>query len=196
MGYVYYCAKTKVMAVLLILEGKTDVEVRAAIKDNPHHRTMDRWVGLYEETRRVIRDPATYAPQGRPRFFDEDEQQFIRELVARKPMLFLDEIREQIYDTLGVLPSLETIHLELTSRLEITCKKARTSNARKNFYRKALYQDLVRHIPAEMFVFTGKPFFFDSNFTTNFLTLSFPTPRRKRDLRARSYAGLWPFTIE
>ncbi|KAG0149680.1 hypothetical protein CROQUDRAFT_685514 [Cronartium quercuum f. sp. fusiforme G11] len=71
-------------------------------------------------------------------------------------MLFLDEIREVIYDKSGLLPSLGTVHLELTTRLEITCKKARTSKIRKDFYQRAVYQALVRYIPAEMFVFTDE----------------------------------------
>ncbi|KAG0145122.1 hypothetical protein CROQUDRAFT_659062 [Cronartium quercuum f. sp. fusiforme G11] len=99
MGYVFYSAKTKVMAVLLILNGKTDIEVRTAIVDNPCNKTIDRWVVLYERT------------------------------------------------------SLETVHLELTTRLEITCKKARTSNIRKDFYQRAVYQALVRYIPAEICFF-------------------------------------------
>ncbi|KAG0145834.1 hypothetical protein CROQUDRAFT_658217 [Cronartium quercuum f. sp. fusiforme G11] len=54
MGYVFYSAKTKVMAVLLILNGKTDIEVCTAIVDNPCNKTIDHWVVLYERTRRVI----------------------------------------------------------------------------------------------------------------------------------------------
>ncbi|KAG0151243.1 hypothetical protein CROQUDRAFT_651458 [Cronartium quercuum f. sp. fusiforme G11] len=51
MGYVFYSAKTKVMAVLLILNSKTDIEVRTAIADNPCNKTIDRWVALYKRTR-------------------------------------------------------------------------------------------------------------------------------------------------
>ncbi|KAG0139970.1 hypothetical protein CROQUDRAFT_665802 [Cronartium quercuum f. sp. fusiforme G11] len=54
MGYVFYSAKTKVMAVLLILNGKTDIEVHTAIADNPCNKTIDCWVALYERTRWVI----------------------------------------------------------------------------------------------------------------------------------------------
>ncbi|KAG0141700.1 hypothetical protein CROQUDRAFT_684489 [Cronartium quercuum f. sp. fusiforme G11] len=71
-------------------------------------------------------------------------------------MLFLDEIWEAIYDKTGLLPSLETVHLEFTTCLEITCKKARISNIRKDFYQRAVYQALVQYIPAEMFVFTDE----------------------------------------
>ncbi|KAG0141878.1 hypothetical protein CROQUDRAFT_98251 [Cronartium quercuum f. sp. fusiforme G11] len=71
-------------------------------------------------------------------------------------MLFIDEIWEAIYNKTGLLPSLETVHLELITRLEITCKKARTSNICKDFYQRAIYQALVRYIPAEMFVFTNE----------------------------------------
>ncbi|KAG0142791.1 hypothetical protein CROQUDRAFT_662035 [Cronartium quercuum f. sp. fusiforme G11] len=73
MGNVFYSAKTKVMAVLLILNGKTDIEVRTAIADNPRNKTIDRWVARYKRTRRVLRDPADYDQQGRLTFFcDED----------------------------------------------------------------------------------------------------------------------------
>ncbi|KAG0141451.1 hypothetical protein CROQUDRAFT_685462 [Cronartium quercuum f. sp. fusiforme G11] len=58
-------------------------------------------------------------------------------------MLFLDEIWEAIYDMTGLLPSLETVHLELTTHLEIMCKKAQTSNIHKHFYQRAIYQALV-----------------------------------------------------
>ncbi|KAG0152097.1 hypothetical protein CROQUDRAFT_85809 [Cronartium quercuum f. sp. fusiforme G11] len=133
MGYVFYSAKTKVMAVLLILNGKTDIEVRTAIADNPCNKTIDRWVALYERTRRVIRDPAEYDHKGDPPSATKIENL-----------------------STGLLPSLETVHLELTTRLEITCKKARTSNIRKDFYQRAVYQALVRYIPAEMFVFTDE----------------------------------------
>ncbi|KAG0147879.1 hypothetical protein CROQUDRAFT_42210 [Cronartium quercuum f. sp. fusiforme G11] len=46
------------------------------------------------------------------------------ELVAEKPMLFLGELWEAIYNKTVLLASLETVHLELTTHLEITCKKA------------------------------------------------------------------------
>ncbi|KAG0147605.1 hypothetical protein CROQUDRAFT_655989, partial [Cronartium quercuum f. sp. fusiforme G11] len=51
MSYVFYSAKTKVMAVLLILNGKTDIEVGTAIMDNPCNKTIDHWVVLYKRTR-------------------------------------------------------------------------------------------------------------------------------------------------
>ncbi|KAG0147268.1 hypothetical protein CROQUDRAFT_656378 [Cronartium quercuum f. sp. fusiforme G11] len=51
MGYVFYGAKTKVMVVLLIFNGKTDIEVRTAIADNACNKTIDCWVALYERTR-------------------------------------------------------------------------------------------------------------------------------------------------
>ncbi|KAG0140389.1 hypothetical protein CROQUDRAFT_665256, partial [Cronartium quercuum f. sp. fusiforme G11] len=60
MGYVFYSAKTKVLAVLLILNGKTDIEVCTAIADNPRNKTINCWVALYKRTRLVIQDPAKY----------------------------------------------------------------------------------------------------------------------------------------
>ncbi|KAG0151589.1 hypothetical protein CROQUDRAFT_36623, partial [Cronartium quercuum f. sp. fusiforme G11] len=85
-----------------------------------------------------------------------EDQEFICVLVAEKPMLFLEEIWEAIYNKTGLFPSLETVHLELTICLEITCRKAQTSNICKDFYQRAIYQALVQYIPAEMFVLTCK----------------------------------------
>ncbi|KAG0139741.1 hypothetical protein CROQUDRAFT_695232 [Cronartium quercuum f. sp. fusiforme G11] len=163
MGNVFYSAKTKVIAVLLILNGKTDIEVYTAIVDNPCNKTIDHWVAPYERIKQVIQDPAKYDQQGRPTFFCDKDCEFICALVAENPMLFLDEIWEAIYNKTGLLPSLtakifclETVHLELTTRLEIMCKKAQTFNIRKDFYQRAVYQALVQYIPAEMFVFTDE----------------------------------------
>ncbi|KAG0146667.1 hypothetical protein CROQUDRAFT_106949 [Cronartium quercuum f. sp. fusiforme G11] len=63
---------------------------------------------------------AEYDQQGRPTFFCDEDREFICALVAENPMLFLDEMREAIYDKTSLLPSLETVHLELTTCLEIT----------------------------------------------------------------------------
>ncbi|KAG0141469.1 hypothetical protein CROQUDRAFT_663807 [Cronartium quercuum f. sp. fusiforme G11] len=51
MGYVFYSAKTKVMAVLLILNGKSDIEVCTAIVDSPCNKTTDHCIVVYERTR-------------------------------------------------------------------------------------------------------------------------------------------------
>ncbi|KAG0144584.1 hypothetical protein CROQUDRAFT_659776, partial [Cronartium quercuum f. sp. fusiforme G11] len=84
MGYVFYSAKTKVMAVLLILNGKTDIEVRTAIADNPCNKTIDRWVALYKRTRRVNTRSSRVR---RPTFFCDEDREFICALVAENPML-------------------------------------------------------------------------------------------------------------
>ncbi|KAG0140120.1 hypothetical protein CROQUDRAFT_665610 [Cronartium quercuum f. sp. fusiforme G11] len=62
MGYVFYSAKIKVMAVLLILNGKTDIEVHTAIVDNPYNKTIDHWVALYKRTSAINKgDPPSSA---------------------------------------------------------------------------------------------------------------------------------------
>jgi transposase-like protein len=82
MPFRHYNAKTKVDAVILILEGKTDLEVQAAIREAPHQRTLNRWVKLYQDTQRVIRDPASYDRRGRPTFFNNEDREFIKRIVA------------------------------------------------------------------------------------------------------------------
>ncbi|KAG0146114.1 hypothetical protein CROQUDRAFT_44857, partial [Cronartium quercuum f. sp. fusiforme G11] len=93
---------------------------------------------------------------------------FICVLVAGELILFLDEIWESIYYKTGLFPSLETVHLEITTCPEIMCKKAQTSNIHKDFYQRVLYQDLVQYIPADIFVFTGNQKLSDSPHSLSF----------------------------
>lgn len=160
MPYRYYCPKTKVLVIKYILEGKTNDEVRDLVDETISNRSMKRWVALYEETQRVIRDPREYEDRGRPRYCTDDDTEFMKELIASQPMLFLDEIRERLYDETGALPSPETVAYELNHRLHLTLKKANTSHIHKDFLRKALWWEEMKNVPAEMLVFTGKAFLY------------------------------------
>lgn len=151
-----YSPEIKVAALRMVLAGETDDRIRDVIGANVHTRTLERWVDLYEETRMVVRDPAFYDRRGRPNAFNDEDRAFIRALVADQPMLFLDEIREQIYDATGKLPCLEAVHKELKARLHLTLKKAHTSHIRKDFYKKVCYQQTMQNVPAELLVFTGQ----------------------------------------
>lgn len=117
---------------------------------------MKRCMALYERTRRVIRDPEEYEDKGPATVCSDEDRECMTELVAQHPLLFLDEIRERLYDERGVLPSIETVAFELNHRLHLTLKKANTSHIHKDFRRKQLWWEEMRNVPAEMLVFTGK----------------------------------------
>ncbi|KNE89555.1 hypothetical protein PSTG_16986 [Puccinia striiformis f. sp. tritici PST-78] len=58
------------------------------------------------------------------------------ELVQAAPVLFLDGIRERLYNSTGNLVSVETIHKNLVDKLHIALKKAGTLNAQKCLVKK------------------------------------------------------------
>lgn len=164
MVYVKYSAQVKLVTIRMVLAGETEDKIRDTVGANFHTRTLERWIDLYKETRMMIRDPATYRRRGRSLAFNEEDREFIRALVADQPLLFLDEIREEIYHGTGKIPCIETLHKELKDRLRLTLKKAHTSHIRKDFYKKLCYQDRMQNVPAEMLVFTGEVIPFQSFF--------------------------------
>ena len=86
---------------------------------------------LYEQTKRVVRDPETYAARGPIATLTNEEINFIIELVRTEPGLFLSEMRERLYDSSGTLLSTQAIHHNLVNSLCITLKKAKTSYIQK-----------------------------------------------------------------
>lgn len=155
MPYRYYPPEIKVLVVQKVLEGYTNDQIRDLVDQTISNRSMKRWVALYERTRRVMRDIREYDARGRPTILTDEEREFLTELIAQSPMLFLDEIWEHRYDATGTLPSVETVAFELNHRLHLTSKKANTSNIRKDFRRKERWWDEMKNLPAEMLVFTG-----------------------------------------
>ena len=94
-------------------------------------------------------------------------------LLESEPGLFLDEIRERLYDAQGTLLSIEAVHKNLVNRLTITLKKADTHNIRKCLVAKYEYIEKMQFIPAEFLVFMGEHFFlpFFTRHLNSFLTL-------------------------
>ena len=80
------------------------------------------------------------------------------QLLKDEPALFLDEIRERLYDHSGTLLSMEAVHENLFNYLAITLKKADTINSRKCLVKKYAYVKQMQLIPAEFLVFTNKLF--------------------------------------
>ncbi|KAI7950035.1 hypothetical protein MJO28_008856 [Puccinia striiformis f. sp. tritici] len=78
------------------------------------------------------------------------------DLIQREPGLFLDEIREQLYDSTGVLLSQSGIHRNLVERLSITLKKPETKHINKSLVAKYAWIERMEFYPAEFLVFTGE----------------------------------------
>ncbi|KNE96488.1 hypothetical protein PSTG_10195 [Puccinia striiformis f. sp. tritici PST-78] len=155
MVFVAYTVGTKIHAIRMLLQGKSETEIRQTLEENISRQSFARWLELYDQTRSVIRDPNTYEKQGRPSLLSPADRQFMIDLVAARPGLFLDEIREYLYDADGPLLSIEAIQHNLVHQLQITLKKPLTLNNRKCLVAKFAYVEKTRFIPAEFFVFTG-----------------------------------------
>jgi hypothetical protein len=78
------------------------------------------------------------------------------ELLRAEPGLFLDEIRERLYDDSGTLIGITSVHRNLVEKMSITLKKADTVNIKKSLVAKYAYIDRLVGVPAEQIVFTGK----------------------------------------
>jgi hypothetical protein len=111
---------------------------------------------LYQQTQLVIRDPAAYETRGRPTMLTPEDCTFMVELVRSEPGLFLEEIRERLYDSTGTLLSFEAVHDNLVNKLSITLKKPLTVNCRKDLVAKWAFVERMDLFPAEFLVFVGK----------------------------------------
>jgi transposase len=156
MGFVQYAPATKVAVVRMSLQGLTPDCIRNALGVSPSRQSFNRWMELYRETRCVIRDPAKYEKQGRPALLTAEDCLFMVNLLKDEPGLFLDEIRERLYDAQGTMLSVETVHNTLVKRLAITLKKPDTINSRKCLMAKYIYIEKIQPVPAEFFVFCGQ----------------------------------------
>ncbi|KAI7941394.1 hypothetical protein MJO29_013468 [Puccinia striiformis f. sp. tritici] len=90
------------------------------------------WIELYQQTQCVIRNPNTYKRCGRHAILLADDCKFMVQLVCLEPGLFLEEIRERLYNSTGTQLSYQAIHDNLVNRLSITLKKPSTGNCQKN----------------------------------------------------------------
>ncbi|EFP89491.2 uncharacterized protein PGTG_15333 [Puccinia graminis f. sp. tritici CRL 75-36-700-3] len=117
-------------------------------------QSFHQWNQLYEETRCIIRDPDTYKAHGRPASLTQDESTFMIQLVQSKPGLFLDKIRERLYDASGVLLSIAGVHRTLVELFTITLKKPDAKNIQKSLTAKYAYVERMEFFPADFLVFT------------------------------------------
>ena len=150
-----YAPAIKALAVRMSLEGHSHRHICQTIGVSISRQSFDRWIQLYQQTRSVIRDVDTYETRGRPPMLSQDDFNFMVELVRSEPGLFLEEIRERLYDSRGILLSYQAVHDNLVNRLSITLKKPTTVNCRKDLMEKYLFVERMEYFPAEFLVFTG-----------------------------------------
>lgn len=102
-------------------------------------RVVQHTIQLWNEIGDVVRDPKEYSRRGRPRLMDSvacnvrdttswellgtnPHAQYLLRLLDHRPDLYLDEIAVDLTETLGLSPSLSTIHRTL-KLLGISTKK-------------------------------------------------------------------------
>ena len=140
----------------MLLDGKSQPFIFYLLGYLISHKSFKWWMDLFEETKRVVRDPETYAPRGPTATLTHEEIDFVIELVRTEPGLFLSEMRERLYDSCGTLLSTQAIHQNLVNNLCITLKKAKTSNVRKSLVAKYAFVEKMQVYPADWLVFTGE----------------------------------------
>ncbi|KNF01972.1 hypothetical protein PSTG_04796 [Puccinia striiformis f. sp. tritici PST-78] len=74
---------------------------------------------------------------------------FMIGLIQAEPDLFLDELRERLYDNTETLLSIATLHRNLVMRLLITLKKANIVNIKKFLTAKYTFIEKMASIPTD-----------------------------------------------
>lgn len=155
MAPIMYPPAIKALAVKLELRGRTRPSIRRILGKQISRHSFARWKKTFRLTRSIIRDPHGYLTRGRRRKVSVEEQRYMETLVTQHPSLFLDEVREELYDMYGKMLSIATIQLELRARLLFTLKKAGVGNVRKCNVDKFRWVDTMMKFPANFLVFTG-----------------------------------------
>ncbi|KNF03641.1 hypothetical protein PSTG_03162 [Puccinia striiformis f. sp. tritici PST-78] len=119
------------------------------------------WIELYQQTQCVIRNPNTYKRCGRHAILLADDCKFMVQLVCLEPGLFLEEIRERLYNSTGTQLSYQAVHDNLVNRLSITLKKPSTGNCQKNLVAKYAFFKQMECFLAESIIFLDKSPFCD-----------------------------------
>ncbi|KAI7956728.1 hypothetical protein MJO28_003823 [Puccinia striiformis f. sp. tritici] len=118
--------------------------------------SLNRWSNLYERTRFVVCDPATYLTKGRPLLLNNEECAFIVDLVTKKPTIYMSEIKDSLAANLNIHISLATIWSELHHRLHLSRKCIRKVSGQQNPGQRAKYMALMAHYDPHMLVFADK----------------------------------------
>jgi hypothetical protein len=151
-----YPPAIKALAAQMLLEGGLQLHICQTLGRLISRQLFDQWLELYQQTKLFICDPSTYKTCGRPTMLTPEDCTLMVELVRSEPGLFLEEIREQLYDSIGTLLSFQAIHDNLVNKLSITLKKPSTVNFRKDLVAKWAFVKQMYLFPAEFLVFVGK----------------------------------------
>ena len=115
--------------------------------------SLHRWLRLYKRTKSVVRDPQTYKPRARPRWFPPASQTIVNQMINSDASLFLDEIGEGYYKATGEWPRLNVICLELKNKLGLTLKKANVVHAKQYQYKRAAFVARIGRYPPHFLCF-------------------------------------------
>ncbi|KAI7942654.1 hypothetical protein MJO28_012681 [Puccinia striiformis f. sp. tritici] len=88
---------------------------------------MSRWLDLFNHTRSVIADPASYADRGRSLAISHEEREFMLDVLKHDPTLYLDELQDHVEAMTGSRHPIATIHNDLCRRLQLSKKVAITT---------------------------------------------------------------------
>jgi hypothetical protein len=146
----------KVAAVQMLIQNQSFDSIRISLGKQISRQSFNQWLFLYQETCCVICNPKEYTTQGQPDLLTQEDKDFMTELIDTNPGLFLEKIRDQVYNNAGTKVSIETIHYCLTRKLGTTLKKAKVYNVQKNLVHKYECIGEMRLIPAKFPVFTDE----------------------------------------
>ena len=158
--YVKYSASFKYIVVQAALHGKNLAEINVANGSKVSSDSLRRWCSLYETTRAVVTNPATYQTRGRPLALNNEERGFLLDMVTDHPTIYLEEIRESLMEQCNVHISLQTISNELHERLRMSQKTMRKVNSNQNPIQRAQYIIMMANYDPDCLVFTGESLFF------------------------------------
>jgi transposase len=156
MPYVNYRAAYKFLVVKASLDGQSLDDFNNQFNTTISTHSLRRWINLYEKTRSVVCDPATYATTGRPIVLSDEERRFLLALVTSDPTIYLEEIQQSLLVNLNVHVSMQTISNELHNRLGMSRKTMQKVHPRQDIYKRGAYIGFIAHHSPQSLVFTGK----------------------------------------
>ncbi|KAI7965969.1 hypothetical protein MJO29_001717 [Puccinia striiformis f. sp. tritici] len=156
MVYRKYETSFKYMVVKAALQGRSLDEINTMHGALVSLDSLNRWCDLYERTRSVVCNPATYLTRGRALLLNDEERSYIIDLVKNDPTIYIAEIQNSLAQNLNIHISLATIWTELHHQLHLSLKKVRKVNPRQDPDQRAAYMGLLAHYDPHMLVFTDE----------------------------------------
>ena len=155
MAFQNYFPEFKFAAVRAALDRKNLAKINCSLGAQISQDLLYRWTSLYKRTQAVVCDPSTYLPRGRPFDLNNEDLQFIEELLTDKPTMYVDEIQRALIEQHGISVSMTNIFKCLHNRLQMSKKTICKVNPRQDPDERALYISNVAFIPSSCLVFTG-----------------------------------------